>query len=314
MDPRTIPGAPLVRLYDGGMKETAPRPVLDAYVHWLMENVYYGWQLPLSRVKARARLDSDLKDWDGIERIDTVLIPSRWLWKLWKKESKDYAGIRILDPETRPAILCYLTAIEAGHEYPERDHFSKWLGWMIEEEKEVKKTFVSLLASLNGPEKDVAAELEKLPFAIRVQYGAYLGWNIPTASQWEKACRGADARAYPWGDDQDALNAWLSRKEPWLVDEVRSHLKDRSPHGVFCTAGNLSEWVLVPNDEEHFLKGGNYESSIDYANAAHFFSLASGSHEPWAGVRVVRELVGSPVKKSVEKSEPTAVKSSEFGK
>ena len=314
VDPHTVPDSPLVRFH-WGRKESTPRPPVDAYVYWLEVRTYYGWQLPLVRIKTWAR--RHLQHWEGVRRIDTILYPSRWLWTLWTKGRKDFATVRVSEPELRKLIDAYVGAIARGDEYPEKAHFTEWLEWMIEQEKQVKETFEGLLVRLDGPEEKVKRELENLPFRIRHQYGAYRGWNLATDAQWEKACRGADARTYPWGDHQDELAAWISRPggEGLLaVDTARLTLRDRSPHDVYCMAGNVSEWILVAAGGIEFLKGSNYRGSLHLADAGHFLSLIPvGQHEPWAGFRVVRELLENGAGKFVEKRTAPGVGSSKFG-
>lgn len=78
---------------------------------------------------------------------------------------------------------------------------------------------------------------------------SWASWrNGSQSSHWEKAARGVDARAYPWGDapEPDCAYTIMDDNGPgcgtgtsWPVHSTIG----ASPYGVQDMGGNISEWV-----------------------------------------------------------------------
>jgi serine/threonine-protein kinase len=78
-------------------------------------------------------------------------------------------------------------------------------------------------------------------------------WTLPDEDQWEKAARGVDGRAFPWGNAFDPTFActreWGSYPVP--TDHFPA---DESPYGVRGLGGNVRDWCkpfphLRPDDD-----------------------------------------------------------------
>lgn len=90
-----------------------------------------------------------------------------------------------------------------------------------------------------------------LAFAVHTSTLDGHPWRLPYELEWAHAARGADGRAYPWGNDVDESFAHM-RGSP--IDRpgpsrLGGFPADVSPYGLRHCAGNVHNWMLDPGHD-----------------------------------------------------------------
>jgi hypothetical protein len=123
-------------------------------------------------------------------------------------------------------------------------------------------------ARFNNPEQPVVG----VSAADAVKYCKWAGKDLPTEEMWEKAARGTDGRAYPWGESPpDASRACFGGDpEKDGPAAVSAHEAGESPCGAMDLAGNVWEWTATAiEDGEAFqvVKGGCFSDPPELLRA-----------------------------------------------
>lgn len=163
-------------------------------------------------------------------------------------------------------------------------------------------------APQNGTWSDPASAdlpVTDITFNQALDYAKWVGGNLPSEEQWEKAARGTDGRLHPWGDEAPTCERLNFNNCLAFPTAVGSFAGDVSPYGVLDMAGNVTEWTLDRYTPNYFVatptsrqarptpttaravRGGAYDSNASRARAAYRGFSEPGERSGVLGFRVV---------------------------
>ena len=153
-----------------------------------------------------------------------------------------------------------------------------------------------------------------------VDYALWSGGRLPTEAEWEKAARGTDGRAYPWGNEITGDTQLNYNAPTGDTVAVGSYPEGASIYGALDMAGNVEEWVADWYADDYYatspaenpagpeegtfriLRGGSYFSRRQEVLTTSRAKVLPDSHFESAGFRVAISLNQSPVEMSPKAS------------
>ncbi|MGD8604011.1 MAG: SUMF1/EgtB/PvdO family nonheme iron enzyme [Anaerolineales bacterium] len=183
------------------------------------------------------------------------------------------------------------------HVHEERIEAGQWLHMPLEAEGQHIQFDGEVFSAEQG--------FENHPITVVTWFGAqaycqFYEWRLPSEVEWEKAARGTDGRAYPWGDQIDVQYAnFYHSHDPYEVGYRTTPVgfynggqylgfmttNAASPYGLFDMAGNVWQWVGNVYQGMHYriMRGGsqadyNYDLRVWTRNNAHpaYYSISVG--------------------------------------
>lgn len=91
-------------------------------------------------------------------------------------------------------------------------------------------------------------------------YASFVGKRLPSEQEWERACRGDDARDYPWGNDWRDGICGHRNFGTRCTKPVGSYPESASPFGIHDLVGNVWQWTSDRRADAVIVCGGAWNN------------------------------------------------------
>ncbi len=101
-------------------------------------------------------------------------------------------------------------------------------------------------------------------------YAKWAGCDLPTEAQWEKAARGPQGYAYPWGNEWDQSKCRNGKNiGSETTAPVDAYPEGASGYGTHQQSGNVWEWCYDWCDEKYYKSSGAARNPKGPASGSH---------------------------------------------
>lgn len=193
-----------------------------------------------------------------INGVEFVHVPAGWFWHVvgtgyrgnlpfnerWFRDVRIWLdGYYIAKYEARARD--FMRFLQSGAaKYADEYRLSERDGCSVRRHEEGGEYF------LVYPDSDLPAT--HLSWNLAVEFSQWMGFRLPAETEWVKAARGSDKRAFPWGNEYpDDTFAGFNSISLCAPSPVTAFANGKSPYGAYNMAGNVYEYVADWENHQH---------------------------------------------------------------